>query len=302
MEEKKKSRLPLIVIIVFILVLVALYAYLYLLPGIKESQAETSVVYYTRVQNQQQSKCIVVREEHVVKTAVAGSVTYFVDEGVKTRKYSKLADVYGADRNSLYSSATGFVSYYLDGYEEYFSPESFSDLDPSEVAELKDITPQVSKPASAEKDQALLKVVISDVWYVLIVDPVSAKESYTVGQNISVQMPDGFVAAAQVEELKEDDAYRLTLASVRRYYEKFTQLRCFDAPVISAVSEGLLVPSDSLATNGENIGVYVRGLDGEYVFKAVEIITQTPDGILVQDGGSLKQYDEVLNDARKYQE
>ena len=77
MEEKKKSRLPLIAIIVFVMVLVALYAYLYILPGIKDSRKESSVVYYVRVQDQKKSQCIVLRNEAAVSSGGAGSVSYF---------------------------------------------------------------------------------------------------------------------------------------------------------------------------------------------------------------------------------
>ena len=303
MEEKKKSRLPLIAIICFVLVLVALYAYLYILPGIKDSRAESSVVYFARVQDQKKSRCVVLRKEEVVSSGGSGSVSYFVEEGVKARKRTKIADVYtGSQRNALTAPATGFVSYYLDGHEAELDPDMFGELDIAAIADAKYEEPVSSRPSSVDGDVPVFKIVSRDVWYVLVTEHLSSASEYALGSTLSVEFPDGTVVPGTVENFREDGEYRAFLISFIRYYDKSAQIRSFDGNVISSVYEGLLVPKDSLATNGENFGVYVLGLGGEYTFKAVEVITETPDGILIQDGGSVKQYDEVLNDARNYKE
>ena len=301
MEEKKKSRLPLIAIILFVIVLVALYAYLYILPGIKDSRADTSVVYYTRVQDQKKSQCVVVRKEEVVTSGGAGSVSYFAEEGVKARKRTKIADVYsGTQRDSLTAPATGFLSFYLDGYEAELDPDMFPDMDITAIAGTKYEEPKSEKPDSVDGDVPLFKIVSSDVWYVLIIQPLASASEYSLGSSLSIEFPDGTLVPAAVDSFREDGEYRAFLASVSRYYDKSAQIRSFEGNVISSVYEGLMIPTDSIATNGENIGVYVVGLDGEYTFKPIEIIIRTPNGILIQDGGSVKQYDEVLNDARNY--
>lgn len=301
MEEKKKSRLPLIAIILFVILLVALYAYLYILPGIKDSRTESSVVYYTRVQDQKKSQCIVLRKEEVVNSGGAGSISYFAEEGVKARKRTKIADVYSSDvRNSLTAPATGFLSFYLDGYEAELDPDLFPEMDITAIAGTKYEEPKNERPDSVDGDVPLFKIVSSDIWYVLIIEPLASASEYALGSSLSIELPDGTLVPAVVDSFREDGEYRAFLAAVSRYYDKSAQIRSFEGNVISSVYEGLMIPTDSIATNGENIGVYVIGLDGDYTFKPIEIITRTADGILIQDGGSVKQYDEVLNDARNY--
>ena len=303
MEEKKKRRLLILSIIIFVLVLAAMYVYLYILPDIRDSRNENAVVTYARVEDQQKAECVVIRDETVVTSGGAGSVSYFVEEGVKTRKYSKVADVYsGGQRDGIMAPVTGFVSYYLDGLEEVLDPERFEELVPTEVAEMEKKDPESSKPDSVDGDRPIFKMVGSDVWYVAAVIPAAEKIEYTHGQSVEVEFPDGFRAAGTVEMSKEDDKYCLVIISIKRYYEKFSQIRWFGGTVVSSVAEGLLVPVDSIGTNGENNGVYVLEVDGNYVFRAVEIIKHTPDGILIQDGGAVSLYDEVLKDASRYQE
>ena len=173
-------------------------------------------------------------------------------------------------------------------------------MDIAELAGTKFEEPDGNRAETVDGDVPIFKIVNSDVWYVLIIEPLASASDYKLGSSLSVEFPDGTIVPGEVAGFREDGGYRAFLVSISRYYEKAPQIRSFSGNVISSVYEGLLIPTESIATNGENIGVYVLGLDGEYTFKPIEIIIRTPDGILIQDGGSVKQYDEVLNDARNY--
>ena len=94
MEENKKSRLPVVLVIVFVLILAALYVYLYLLPQIRGSGTENYIVSYAKIRESADLNCIVARNELVYTSGGAGSVTYYVEEGTKTRKTTRIADVY----------------------------------------------------------------------------------------------------------------------------------------------------------------------------------------------------------------
>ena len=74
------------------------------------------------------------------------------------------------------------------------------------------------------------------------------------------------------------------------------------AKIISSETEGLLVPTDAITTNGENFGVYVMGLDGKYSLRTIEVLIEGETETLIASGGAVKLYDEVLKDARNYKE
>ena len=104
----------------------------------------------------------------------------------------------------------------------------------------------------------------------------------------------------RVSYIKDGQDYRLVCAEVSRWYDKMLQLRSVEANIISSTTEGLLIPSEAIATNGENYGVYVQGLDGEYSFRTIEVLIEGPENTLIASGGQVKLYDEVLKDASKY--
>ncbi len=300
MEEKKKSRLPVFLIIVFILVLAGLYVLLYILPDIDDSRIQSVVVRYAQVQEQAQAKCIVAREETVFYSGGAGSVSYYIDEGVKTRKGTKIADIYGTKRRNITATETGTVSYYLDGLEETFAPAKFASLDVDEIVSMKIPEPKSGKQTAVSGDEPLLKLVTSDTWYVLIIIDEDQKNSYSEGQKVIVRFADGEEFPAGIDKILEGTKSSIAVASCSRYYEKFAQLRGVDCTIITSVTEGLLIPTSAITTNGENVGVYVLGLDGKYSFRAIEILIEGDTDTLIAEGGAVKLYDEVLKDARDY--
>ena len=302
MEEKKKSRLPIIAALIFLVVLAGLYVYIYVLPGMDETKVKGDVVRYAKVQDQAQAKCIVARNETVYSSTISGSVSYYSGEGVKTRGGAKVADIYGAGgQQSFYTSQTGMISYYLDGYESVFDPSTLGSLNADEVAEMEDIIPKADKPADVDADVPIFKFIGSDTWYLVIIVPDQSKGKYSPTQKITVEMSDGTLLPAVINRVVNGQDHQLAIASISRYYEKFCQIRTIEASIITSETEGLLVPTSAITTNGENIGVYVLGLDGEYSFKTIEILMERDQDTLIADGGQVKLYDEVLRDASNYQ-
>ena len=301
MEEKKRSHRPVILIIIFVLVLAALYAYLYILPGISDARSKTVVVNYATVQIYSENKCIVVRTEKVYKTQRAGSVSYYSKEGEKTRQGTMVADIYSAaGRESINAETTGIVSFFIDDHEEYFDPAVFSSLDPDEVAQLEDITPESVKKEEAESGDAVFKLVTSDVWHVIIIVKPEDRQQLKTGQSIIIELDGGERFPAVISAVNESDSNSLFLADINTYYEKSPQIRSIEAKIIRTEENGLLIPSSAITSNGENIGVYVRGVDGDYTFKAINIILETGDETLIEEGGEVRLYDEVLKNAADY--
>lgn len=300
MEEKKKSRLPVVLAIIFVLILAVLYAYIYIFPQLDGSRRENTLVSYASIRASATLKCIVARDETVYTSGGPGTVSYYVEEGVKTRRGIRVADVYSGNRQSLYTLATGFVTYYLDGAEDRFRPDAFSELDPDEVAAMDDIVPSVSKPGQVEEDTPLFKVINSNTWYMLILVPENMRGQYTIGQNVKVSFGEDAVLPARISSVRDGEHYQIAVAEISRWYDKFLQLRTVEAEIISSDTEGLLIPTSSIATNGENFGVYVQGLDGDYTFKTIEVLIDGPENTLISSDGSVRLYDEVLKDASKY--
>lgn len=296
--ETKKRRWPTVVLIIFILVVAALYVYLYLMPEISGSLTPTYIVQYASVQKTDDAHCIVVRDESVVKAGHTGSISYYSKETEKTRKGFTVADIYsGNNKYSLNCESTGFISYYLDSYEDFFNPSNLGSLDLEQYWEF-DVVPENTVRNETTIEEPVFKLIKSNTWYFLIFVPEEEMSNYTLNSSVSVILEDGTKIPATVSRFLGDGEKRAIVASTKRFYENFAKLRAINVTVITSETSGLIVPQTAISTNEEGkTGVFVLGIDDEYTFKEVEIISRDEENVLVSEGQSLKLYDEIKRNA-----
>lgn len=298
--ETKKRRWPIIIFIIFILAVAALYICLYLLPQISEAMKPTFTVSYDKVELTDDVHCIVVRDEQIIHADRSGAISYYSAETEKTRKNFTVADIYaGGTKYSMNCPSTGFVSYYIDGRENYFTPDKLGELDINDYKDLV-LTPDNTVRNEAEIGEPVYKLITSNTWYFLLIVPESRIDQYSLNSKVVVKMPDGTQIATTAIRFLGDGETRAVVCSTKIFYDDFAKLRTLDLTVITKSFEGLCVPKTAVATVDEKQGVYVLGVDDEYNFKEIEILTEYDDYYLAAEGGSLRLYDDILRNAESY--
>lgn len=307
MSKKGSRRALIICIIVFAAILAALYIYIYLIPSLTGALTETSVVQYGSVKNIDEARCIVVRDEEVFKAKESGTVSCYVTEASKICKGVKVLDIYGENgsRSSHTCSTTSFVSFYTDGYEEYFTPDSIDEINPKDYADLNVVPAQISGN-TVSKGDPVYKLIKSNTWYMLILADAKDSAMYQEGSIVLVNLTEDFSVEAKVSRILGNGDLRTVVLYTKHFYEKFGQLRTLDVTVITSEPEGLLIPTTSIAkekneeSGEEEEGVYVLGISGEYTFKPVTVLVRGEQETLVKQDEKLKLYDEVLRNAEDH--
>lgn len=296
--ETKKRRWPVIILIIFILVVAALYIYLYLFPQITDSLKETYTVSYDKFENTEKLHCIIVRDEQVVYAEHSGAISRYSKETEKTRKNFTVADIYaGNAKYSMGCPSTGFVSYYIDGRENYFTPDKLASLDIEEYKDLE-LTPENKNANDVVIGEPVYKLITSNTWYILLIVPETQLEQYALNSKVSVIMPDETAVSATVTRFLGDGETRAVVCATKLFYPDFAKLRSLDLDVISKSVEGLRLPLSAVVTQDEKTGVMVLGVDDEYSFREIEIIADDGEFALVSQGQNLRLYDEILRNAK----
>lgn len=296
--ETKKRRRALILCIVFIIVVAALYVYLYLLPSISGSLKTTYIVEYGLVQATDEARCIVVRDEEVQYADRSGTISYYSKETEKTRKGFAVADIYsGGSKVSMYCPTTGFVSYYMDGYESYFVPDTLADLKIDDYANLNIVPENAVKNEVVVGDQ-VYKLIKSNTWYLLLIIPEENLELYQIGKTVKINLNDKDVITATVSRFLGDGTTRVVVTNTKNFYENFAKLRCLNVRIAASETEGFFIPTAAIATEEEKPGVYVLGVDNEYTFKEIDTLVPGEEYTLISGDGKIKLYDEILRDAK----
>ena len=317
---KKRNKL---LLYLFALAVIALYVVIYAVPSLTGALTKTELLEYQSFQVTDSATCYLIRDEQVYAAASAGEINYYIEDGVQVRKGVRLLAVtpknseqeesaYGdiitrlsGDAVTLVNFAAefnGIVSYYIDGYENYFTPETMRDLNYDAVKNLK-IEPINVVRQTTLAGEPLYKICDNNEWYVTCWVKPGNISKYEVGKNVSIKLPAGDVKAKIVDILDDGDMWQVIFES-NRYYADFGKTRSADATIITSDYSGIVIRNSSLATEEGQIGVYVVSKSGDYVFTPVKSIASDGEETLVESGfyydaegkkvNTVEIYDEIL--------
>jgi len=200
---------------------------------------------------------------------------------------------------------SGIYSAVVDGYESVLTPESLTALTPSTISQLQPTGEQ----------SAVGKLITGDAWYYVASVPISAAETLTEGQTVTLRFAKGFdrdltVRVASVGQ--EEDGRAVVVFTSDLFLPSLTLLRQQSADVITKTYTGIRVPSQAIRTErvyadrdtGELTEEAVTGVYcvmGRFArFKPVEILYTGDDGYVLAlptaaDGSTvLRSGDEVI--------
>ena len=246
---------------------------------------------------------------------LAGNVTRYIDNNIKCRKGIKVLDIFGANSTSNeLSPSTGVLSYYYDGFEKVFTPETLADIDTLLPVDEKGarlaITVSDIRKDKVEKEDVIYKVITSDTWYTVVFIPLEEAENFNIGSKVSLEFESGTVAAT-IKDVVTKEKQALVIVSTSKYLEKFDQLRECEVELVTQDEKGLIIPNTALATEEGKTGVYVKRIDGSFVFVQVKVKASNENESVVyadqyselrEDGltdtiYTISLYDEILKDA-----
>lgn len=340
----KKNRRP---IYIFILILVVLYIVIYIFPKVTGIFETTEILKTGSLPFSEETTCYFVRNEAVYEAGSSGSLEYLVDEGTHIRKDTKIVELtegevdrgkstfsfpgtkdeeskppeeiseykdmitrlsdHAIRTTSCKSQASGVLSYYIDGYEGTFTPDSMDKLKYEDVEKLK-IEAENTKRKSTLEKEPLFKICDNDNWYLVCWVEAASVARYEVGNSVTIELPDGDVKATVKSITADGDRWRLIFRS-NRYYKEFAKSRIEDARIVSQDYNGLIAKTSSITTKNGEAGVMVRQTSGEYEFTKVKVIASDGEYSVLKDvsfidkeGNSVKTvnvYDEILKNPGK---
>lgn len=310
-KQQKNNKKTIAAITVFILLSLALYSFIYVVPRITGALTRTAIISYGNLKVTDDAKAFIVRDELVLSANQSGSISYYVEEGLKTRKGTKVLDIYPSNgiATGYACPSTGVVSYYIDGYESYFTPATVNNMQFSKLQEL-DVVSENTKRAKTERNEPLYKLILDDAWYIVVLVSEANIHKYIVDSKVSIAFDDATIDGYTTTLVQKQEGW-LAILKTDRYYKNFASLRQANVTVTTQDYQGLIVPNTAIAHEDGQAGVYVKDLTDDYHFTRIKVVTTDGNYSLVSssyfyetdsEGGQTKIntveiYDEVLRNA-----
>lgn len=317
MARKKK-----VTIYIFILLLIVLYIVIYLVPSLTGVLQKTEILQYGTLQVTDQVQCFFVRNEKVYLAANQGTINYYIEDGTQVRRGTAVLSVTPSSSNGQAESAytdivtrlskdavvlqdyvtefNGEVSYYIDGYESFFSPDRMRDIHYDEV---KDLSAEIvnTTRTSTLSGEPLYKVCESDEWYLMCWVEKGNISKYEVDGTVTVQLALGDITATVADIIDDGENWKVLLRT-NRYYKDFAKKRVEDATVITSDYSGIVVPNESITSQEGKVGVFIKAKSGDYVFKQIKVVSSDGQDSIVEADSFLDAEGNRVNTVEIYDE
>jgi putative membrane fusion protein len=323
MTNKKKVAL-----VGFVLVCIILYTIIYVIPGVTVALKRTEIINYGELKVLDNITCYLVRNEKIYLSDSNGDINYYYEEGAHVRKGAKILDIQkknvGEPKNEYedilkklgssvwkqennVTSFNGIVSYYIDGYEDYFTPEKMNKLKYSEVSKL-DIESVNLTRKETFINEPIYKICDNSSWYVIGWVENGNVSKYVIGENVKINLPKGEISGL-IENIIEDDDKWLIIIKTDMYYAEFGKMRTGEATIVTANASGVIISNESITIDKNGIvGVYVVKKNKDYVFKPIKVINTDGENSAVEvsyfydekgvETKTVDVYDEILKNGR----
>ena len=322
MKEKRKP------ILIYLALVLGLGLLIYAVPKVTDVFETTEVIMTGTLQVTEEVECYFVREETVYEAGAAGTAKYLIDEGTHIRtgtvtaefkedetdgaeimepqsKYDQVIEGVGKDAVrtvSFEAQSSGVLSYYADGYESTLTPQTMDAITYDEVKHMESNAIDL-KHKKLRKKEPVFKICDNDNWYIMCWIDSASISKYQVGNDITIQLPEGNVDMT-IQSITEDDGKWKLICWSNNYYEAFTTSRVEDAVLVSKDFDGLIIKNSCITTRDDKIGVMVLQKNGDFEFTRIKVIANDGEYSAVEDdtftdrdGNSVKTvqvYDEIL--------
>jgi len=315
MKAKKIARIvKRILLALFMLSVIALAIIIYAIPSVTEVLTPTEVLEYGSFRVSEEVTVYFVRNERVYMATRAGTINYYVGDGVHVKagtrilhivagaqtphdahdfegaqimyeanEFVEIVDRLGHDAvfpSYFVSEFNGIVSYHIDGFENYFTPDNMRYLRYDSVSRL-DLTPTNVVRYTTRVGDPLYKIADNREWFMVAWVGTGNVARYERGRNVTIELPAGDVRAT-VQDIIEDGDRWLIIFRTNRYYADFARIRYAPATIVTSNFHGIMIGNESIVVNDGVIGVYVRTRAGNFVFRPIQIITSYGDSSLVE--------------------
>lgn len=277
--------------IIFIGISLGLGVVIYLVPGIADVLTKTVTAEYGNFQVTDDADFYIIRDEMVYLAAGEGHINYYLEHNEMVRKGTKILEImpaslgkteeegYNEIRDELgvrvaiqgnyQSEFSGILSYYVDGLEGKFNPDSMESLRYQDVTNL-DLQQENLVRDNSYAQEPLYKICKNDIWYMIAWVNSGEVSKYEPGNNVIVYLPKGDIKARVHNIIPEGEKWKIIL-STNRYYVDFVEKRKLGATVLTSDYKGIILPNEAIKSKDDQIGVYVINKKGEKVFTPIKI-------------------------------
>lgn len=220
---------------------------------------------------------------------------------VENERYIGSASAKQGEKFSVICSEPGQLSYYIDEYSGKLHMEQYYDFDYDRLFN-EDIVGKNMRKAEFKRSDPVFKVISPTKWHIICELGMDDMESFSTQEKLSVIL-NGRELKGEVQDEFVINNRALVLIEMREPINFTEDGRRTRVTIVHDKIAAVVIPFEALTSEGREQGVYVKGINGEKVFRPVDIKHSNEEGYVVTSGsytvkhedGSFKTVDTVTS-------
>ncbi len=328
--KKRRSGL-----IIYISVLIILGGIIYIVPKVTGSLTRTDIIKNGNLKVSVEAEGLIIRDDKIALSTSKANIKRIKKDGDKLRvgnaaleikkkksgkgkkekdnsekyedesnieKIEEIKDVTFKSKKGEFKTS-GILTFYMDGNEEFCSPENCKKIDYSDFEDM-DFDKYKFKEKYVSKGSPLFRQTDDKTWMLLCWIDMDSKNAkyFKVDEKLTVDIAGNPIKGYILDRKNDGDMIRLIIEFTATY-SGFYKDRKVDCQLTCMDYSGLIIKNTSICEKDDKTsGVYVKTSSGKFIFKEVKVITTDGEQSIIQDDGDgVKNYDEVLSSPGKYQ-
>lgn len=205
------------------------------------------------------------------------------------------------EKFSVISSESGQLSYFIDEFSGKLHIEQCYDFDYDRLFNTE-IPSKNMMNAEFKRSDSVFKIISPSKWHLICELTMEDMEGFSSSEKVTVIIEGKELKGEVLDEFVINNR-ALVLIEMREPLNLVNETRKTNVTVVHDRIAALVIPFNALSSEDRQQGVYVKGINGEKVFRPIDIKHTNEDGYVVTSGsytikdkdGSLKTIDTVTS-------
>ncbi len=326
-KKMKKGMWLTLYIVLFVFCVLAIYV----VPSIAHLFESTYIAESGNVKTAYDEEAYILRDEYVFVSDRDGKVKRLDKEGQLIKGNSKVVEIADqkadskSDRyaeilknlgnakkpaGSGFSDISGYVSYYIDGYEAKLNPSEMYKLSKKKIEDMNISSGRDTVTGQCSKGEPVFKIASNSSWYIIIFTDKDRAASYVKDDDVSFRLGrrsapvDGYVYSV----VKTKDGAKVIICSDMGLSDHLKE-RKVKVNITTADADGIIIKNKSIVKKNGFPGVIVKDKLGNYKFKPIAIkarndkVSAVCQDLFMDEKGEFVKtiaiYDEVVKNPTK---
>ncbi len=182
---------------------------------------------------------------------------------------------------TIISSDAGILSYYVDNLSGKLRFEDRHRIDYDRLFNTSNIIVNRSGE-KIKQNEKVLKIILDKKWYLLCQSTLDDLDRYKIDDKLNLYINNEEFDSVVVDKFMSKNTGIICL-EIQKLSEKIAASRLLNVSLVSKEVTGVLIPQESIVRKDGVKGVYVRGIDGEELFRPIQILGTSNDNIVVSE-------------------